>query len=90
MSGGSGSRDARPLFPYPTEVKYAGHGSVKTASSYTPYTPGSAVHKDDYKWAGYPFTSGYEQWCTLTTTASRSSAAANGVASTIALAGAIR
>ncbi|HTR92373.1 MAG TPA: tannase/feruloyl esterase family alpha/beta hydrolase [Trebonia sp.] len=74
VSGGSGPPGSgtatveytRPVFPYPTEVRYSGHGSVKTASSYTPYTPGSAVHKDDYQWAGYPFTSGYEQWCTLT------------------------
>jgi hypothetical protein len=23
------------------------------------------VASDNYQWAGYPFTSGYEQWCTL-------------------------
>ena len=22
-------------------------------------------HQDDYRWAGYPFRSGYEQWCRL-------------------------
>ena len=26
----------------------------------------SAPRHDDFRWAGYPFRSGYEQWCRLT------------------------
>lgn len=24
-----------------------------------------APHNDDIKWAGYPFRSGYQEWCSL-------------------------
>ena len=37
--------------------------NVLTAS-YEPVAP-SVSHQDDYKWAGYPFRSGYEEWCQL-------------------------
>jgi hypothetical protein len=75
VSGGSGPPGSgsstgtveytRPVYPYPEEVKYAGTGDVSDASSYIGYTP-STLTNDNYRWAGYPFTSGYEQWCTLT------------------------
>ncbi|HUN33264.1 MAG TPA: tannase/feruloyl esterase family alpha/beta hydrolase [Trebonia sp.] len=54
----------RPVYPYPEEVKYAGTGSVDDASSYVGYLPRIAPN-DNYQWAGYPFTSGYESWCAL-------------------------
>jgi tannase/feruloyl esterase len=53
----------RPVYPYPEEVKYSGSGDVNDASSYVAYAP-SKTPDDDYQWAGGPFTSGYEQWCT--------------------------
>jgi hypothetical protein len=45
-------------------VKYADRGDLDQAASYVPVTP-SAPRHDDYRWAGYPFRSGYEQWCRL-------------------------
>ncbi|HEY2239327.1 MAG TPA: tannase/feruloyl esterase family alpha/beta hydrolase [Streptosporangiaceae bacterium] len=54
----------RPVYPYPEEVKYAGTGDPDQAASYVPVAP-SAPRHDDYRWAGYPFRSGYEQWCRL-------------------------
>ena len=75
VSGGSGPAGTgssagtveytRPVYPYPEEVKYSGTGNVDDASSYVGYTP-STLTNDNYRWAGYPFTSGYEQWCGLT------------------------
>lgn len=75
ISGGTGAAGTgestgtvqytRPVYPYPQEVNYSGQGNVNDASSYVPYTPASASQSDDYQWAGYPFTSGYEQWCSL-------------------------
>jgi feruloyl esterase len=54
----------RPVYPYPEEVQYAGRGDPDQAASYVPVAP-SAPRHDDYRWAGYPFRSGYEQWCQL-------------------------
>jgi len=54
----------RPVYPYPEEAKYSGTGDVNEASSYAGYLPATPSN-DNYKWAGYPFTSGYESWCTL-------------------------
>jgi feruloyl esterase len=75
VSGGSGPPGTgsstgtveytRPVYPYPQEVRYSGTGDVAAASSYVGYTP-STLTNDDYRWAGYPFKSGYEQWCGLT------------------------
>jgi feruloyl esterase len=55
---------ARPVYPYPEQVKYSGTGDPNLAASYVPVAP-SVPHQDDYRWAGYPFRSGYEQWCQL-------------------------
>ena len=54
----------RPVYPYPEQVKYSGTGNPNLAASYVPVVR-SASHQDDYKWAGYPFRSGYEEWCHL-------------------------
>jgi len=54
----------RPVYPYPEEVRYSGTGDVNDASSYAGYLPATPAN-DNYRWAGYPFTSGYESWCTL-------------------------
>jgi feruloyl esterase len=52
----------RPVYPYPEEVKYSGHGSTLDAANYVGYLP-TTLHNDNYQWAGSPFTSGYEKWC---------------------------
>jgi hypothetical protein len=52
----------RPVYPYPEEVKYSGSGNPDDASSYTGFTP-SHLFDDNIKWAGYPFRTGYEEWC---------------------------
>jgi feruloyl esterase len=59
VSGGTGAAGTgsvtgtveltRPVYPYPEEVRYSGSGSTTEASSFT----------------GFPFTSGYEEWCDL-------------------------
>jgi hypothetical protein len=54
----------RPVYPYPEQVKYSGTGNPDLAASYEPVAP-SVSHQDDYKWAGYPYRSGYEEWCQL-------------------------
>ncbi|MGC1286242.1 MAG: tannase/feruloyl esterase family alpha/beta hydrolase [Streptosporangiaceae bacterium] len=52
----------RPVYPYPEEVKYSGSGDPDDASSYVGFTP-SHLFDDNIQWAGYPFRSGYEEWC---------------------------
>jgi feruloyl esterase len=54
----------RPVYPYPEEVKYSGSGSTLDASSYVGYLP-KTLFNDDIHWAGFPFKSGYEEWCSL-------------------------
>ena len=54
----------RPVYPYPEQVRYSGSGNPDQAASYVPVAP-ATQHQDDYRWAGYPFRSGYEQWCRL-------------------------
>jgi hypothetical protein len=46
------------------QVRYSGTGNPNLAASYVPVAP-PVSHQDDYKWAAYPFRSGYEQWCRL-------------------------
>lgn len=53
----------RPVYPYPEMVRYSGSGNPDDASSFVGYMP-HRLHDDDIGWAGYPFTSGYEEWCT--------------------------
>jgi feruloyl esterase len=75
VSGGTGAAGTgassgtvqytRPVYPYPEEVKYSGSGNVNDAASYVGYTPATLLN-DDFQWAGFPFRSGYEQWCGLT------------------------
>lgn len=48
----------------PRTVRYSGSGSTLDASSYVGYQP-KTLFDDDIKWAGYPFKSGYEEWCHL-------------------------
>jgi len=52
----------RPVYPYPAEVKYSGSGNTDDASSYISFTP-SHLFDDNIQWAGYPFRTGYEEWC---------------------------
>jgi feruloyl esterase len=76
VSGGTGAAGTgpaagtveltRPVYPYPEQVRYSGSGDPDDASSYVGYLP-STRHDDNIKWAGYPFRSGYEQWCRLGT-----------------------
>jgi hypothetical protein len=76
VSGGTGAAGTgpatgtveltRPVYAYPEEVRYSGSGNPNDASSYVGYLP-STRHNDDIRWAGYPFRSGYEQWCGLGT-----------------------
>src|SRR6202012_5675436 len=54
----------RPVYPSPEQVEYSGSGDPDQAASYVPVPP-SAPYQDDYRWAGYPFRSGYEQRCRL-------------------------
>ena len=42
---------ARPVYPYPEQVKYSGTGDPNLAASYVPVAP-SVPHQDDYRWAG--------------------------------------
>ncbi|HKS99779.1 MAG TPA: tannase/feruloyl esterase family alpha/beta hydrolase [Rugosimonospora sp.] len=53
---------SRPVYPYPTRVRYAGQGDVNSAASYVPYQPATR-YDDHFAWAGAPFRSGYELWC---------------------------
>ncbi len=62
--GGGYGPNVFDLLTPPEEVKYAGRGDPDQAASYVPVAP-SAPRHDDYRWAGYPFRSGYEQWCRL-------------------------
>jgi hypothetical protein len=74
VSGGTGAAGTgpstgtveltRPVYPYPEQVRYSGTGDPNLAASYVPVAP-AVPHQDDYQWAGYPFRSGYEQWCQL-------------------------
>jgi hypothetical protein len=74
VSGGTGAAGTgpatgtveltRPVYPYPEEVRYSGSGSTTEASSFTGFFPAKRFN-DDIQWAGFPFTSGYEEWCDL-------------------------
>jgi feruloyl esterase len=59
-----GVYDCAAVYPYPEQVKYSGTGDPNLAASYAGYLPG-VRHQDDFEWAGYPFRSGYEEWCQL-------------------------
>ena len=73
VSGGTGAAGTgpatgtveltRPVYPYPEEVRYSGSGSTTEASSFVGYQPARLF--DDIQWAGFPFRSGYEEWCDL-------------------------
>jgi feruloyl esterase len=52
------------VYPYPEEVRYSGSGSTTEASSFAGFFPAKRFN-DDIRWAGFPFTSGYEDWCDL-------------------------
>jgi hypothetical protein len=41
-----------------------GFGNPDEAGSYVGYLP-ATQRGDDFQWAGYPFRSGYEEWCRL-------------------------
>jgi hypothetical protein len=74
VSGGTGAAGTgpatgtveltRPVYPYPEEVRYSGSGSTTEASSFVGFFPAKRFN-DDIRWAGFPFTSGYEDWCDL-------------------------
>jgi feruloyl esterase len=74
VSGGTGAAGTgpatgtveltRPVYPYPEEVRYSGSGSTTEASSFAGFFPAKRFN-DDIRWAGFPFTSGYEDWCDL-------------------------
>jgi feruloyl esterase len=74
VSGGTGAAGTgpatgtvqltRPVYPYPEQARYSGTGDPNLAASYVGYLPG-VQHQDNFKWAGYPFRSGYEEWCQL-------------------------
>jgi feruloyl esterase len=74
VSGGTGAAGTgpatgtveltRPVYPYPEEVRYSGSGDPDDAASYVAFMP-TAQHDDNIKWAGFPFRSGYEEWCRL-------------------------
>ncbi len=56
----------RPVFPYPTQAKYSGKGSIDTAANFVP-VKGTELPTKDLRWAGQAFYSpGYETWCTVT------------------------
>jgi Tannase and feruloyl esterase len=77
VSGGTGAAGTgpatgtveltRPVYPYPEEVRYSGSGSTTEAASFTGFFPAKRFN-DDIQWAGFPFTSGYEEWCDLDST----------------------
>jgi feruloyl esterase len=74
VSGGTGAAGTgpatgtveltRPVYPYPEEVRYSGSGDPDNGASYVAFMP-TSQHDDNITWAGYPFRSGYEEWCRL-------------------------
>ena len=74
VSGGTGAAGTgppagtvqltRPVYLYPEQVRYSGSGDPNLASGYVGYLAGTR-QQDDFRWAGYPFRSGYESWCRL-------------------------
>ena len=50
----------RPVFPYPTQAKYSGKGSIDTAANFVPVKD-TELQTKDLRWAGQSFYSpGYE------------------------------